>query len=409
MTTKTRFDRFALTLSATILASCGARAVELPLTFLGTNAPPIDFHGFLSQGLLASTDYNYLDSHSKDGSLQFFEAGINASINPFPRTRITAQGFAFDVGHAGRYEPFLDYASIEYTFTDWLGVRGGRFRKPGGIYNHIQDVDLARTWVLLPQGIYDARFRDLSCSLDGGEVFGSVSLNKAGSLSYEAYSGFTHTKADSGLGRLISNSLGGGRVTSFDDIFEAGAQIWWNTPVNGLRFGASLDNVLTFNYNFDVPTGFPPPFDTASLHAEDGILLQQYSAEYVWKNWTFQAEFYDIQVSQDTISPLGVSHSFSSDYAWYGGAAYRFNKWLEVGGYYTEYHLNGAVPPGGASSDKAQKDAALSVRFDPTDWWIFKVEGHYIRGTALLYDNAANPVRNDNGWWMLAAKTTFSF
>src|SRR5205085_6043474 len=136
---------------------------------------PITFHGFVSQGFLASTKYNYLGD-SMNGSFRFTEAGLNASINPFPRTHIAAQGFLFDVGDVGRYEPVLDYASIEYTFNDYLGLRGGRIRRPQGIYNTVVDVDLARTSSLLPQGLYDARWRDFYASLDGGEFFGSLPL-----------------------------------------------------------------------------------------------------------------------------------------------------------------------------------------------------------------------------------------
>jgi hypothetical protein len=38
-----------------------------------------------------------------------------------------------------------------------------------------------------------------------------------------------------------------------------------------------------------------------------------------------------------------------------------------------------------------------------------KVEGHHINGTALLLDNPDNPVRRNNGWWMLDLKATFCF
>ena len=114
----------------------------------------VEFHGFASQGFLASTDYNYLGDNTTDGSFQFNEVGLNASFSPLNRTRITAQGFMFDLGDVNNNRPFLDYASIEYTFSDAVGVRAGRIRRPGGIYNHIQDVDLARTSVLLPQGVY---------------------------------------------------------------------------------------------------------------------------------------------------------------------------------------------------------------------------------------------------------------
>jgi hypothetical protein len=269
---------------------------------------------------------------------------------------------------------------------------------------------LARTWVLLPQGIYDARFRDLSCSVDGGDLFGSVSLSKAGSLSYEGYAGLAHAAADSGLAKLIDNSLNPGQISSIDDLPEFGYQLWWNTPLDGLRFGAALTYIPDFNYNFSEPTGFPAPFNTAFLRATSKLWIQTYSAEYLWKDWTFQAEFYNTQDSQDTGLVGGpTSHGFNVEDAWYGGTSYRVNKWLEVGGYYTEDYSHGVPAPGSAPSDSAQRDAALTFRFDPTSWWVFKVEGHYIRGTALLDDNASNPVRNKDGWFMLAVKTTFSF
>jgi hypothetical protein len=71
-----------LALTATILAAGGAQAYELKL---GTNMPPVDFHGFASQGFLDSTGYNYLANNTERGSFKFSEAAINASMNPFPR------------------------------------------------------------------------------------------------------------------------------------------------------------------------------------------------------------------------------------------------------------------------------------------------------------------------------------
>jgi hypothetical protein len=390
--------------SSFALTVCRVEAEDLHL--FGTNMPPLSFHGFVSQGFLATTKYNYLDNDTKGGSFRFTEAGLNVSMNPLPRTRITAQGFLYDVGRAGKYEPFLDYASIEYTFNDYIGLRAGRIRKPGGIYNDIQDVDLARTYVLLPQGIYDARWRDFTTSVDGGEFFGNIPLSKAGNLSYQAYAGFINISPDSGVANYINNSSGG-KVTSFDRVAEAGAQLWWETPLDGLRFGAAFGYVFDFNYDFTELTEAPPPFPSSiALHAKSSLPVQQYSAEYLWNNWTFQAEYYNIQVSQKTASPFGTTDSFIAEEAWYAGASYRFNKWLEVGSYYTEFYTDA---PSTSSSDSSQKDLALSFRFDPKPWWVFKVEGHYIRGTALLDDNADNPMRNDAGWFMLTLKTTFSF
>ncbi len=293
MTTTHRLAKY-LTLTASLAGLSAAQAYELKL---GTNMPPVDFHGFLSQGFLVSSDYNYLGDTTR-GSFRFTEAGLNASMNPFPRTRVTAQAFLFDVGGIGDYEPFLDYASIEYTFSDHFALRGGRIRKPGGIYNHIQDVDLARTWVLLPQGMYDARWRDFSTSVDGVSAFGNVSLSKAGNLSYEAYGGVANVSKEGGVGGIINNGMWEAnslnpsvpllQLDSIEPVPAIGGQLWWNTPVNGLRLGGAFTYVFNFEYDFSGTILLPPPMPpvVASGTSESHIIVQQYSAEYIWKSLT---------------------------------------------------------------------------------------------------------------------------
>ena len=168
--------------------------------------PPVTFHGFASQGFLASSKYNYL-GNTTHGSFELSEFGLNASMSPLPRTRVSAQAFLFDVGDVGRYNPVLDYAMVDYNFRDEIGIRGGRVRRPGGIYNAIQDIDVARTSVLLPQGVYDARWRDFTCSVDGGSLYGSVGLGKVGSLSYEVYGGMASLSEQGGVARLLQGLL----------------------------------------------------------------------------------------------------------------------------------------------------------------------------------------------------------
>ena len=377
------------------------------------NAPPITFHGFASQGLLTSTDYNYLGKTANGlGSAEFNEFALNASVSPFNRTRIAAQAFTFDLGNVGNYDPMLDYALVEYTVSDAFGMRGGRVRRPSGIYNHIQDIDLARTWVLLPQGMYDARWRDFSASVDGGSVFGNISLSKAGSLSYEGYAGMINLSQEGGIARWIQNGLPPSPIGTFgsvEDSLLSGAQLWWNTPIPGLRAGASMGQSFGLAYNYTVA----PPIGPGLMQTEIDTPFQQYSVEYVWKSWTFQAEYQTMNnIQRDMVAGNVVSRSRERHDAWYVGAAYRFNKWLEAGTYYTESYNDVADRDGStrkAPSDAYQKDLALSLRFDPKPWWILKLEGHYINGTGLLRANNMNPARDDDGWFMIGLKTTFSF
>ncbi len=370
---------------------------------LGTDLPSLDFHGFLSQGFLYSGDYNYL-GESKRGSFNFTEMGLNVSFNPFPRTRIAAQAFAYDVGRAGKYDAVLDYALAEYTFNDYFGIRAGRIRRPQGIYNDTQDVDLARTFVLLPQGIYDARWRDFYVSLDGAEIFGAIPLSKAGSLSYAFYGGVINPSENGGIALQINDSLGSfGKFDSIDSANEFGGQLWWNTPFNGLRFGASGGFVSSLDFITTIKTSG----GSVAIYNRNDATFQQYSAEYLWKAWTFQTELY---LKDYYPKNAGVADTHSA--AWYVSAAYRFNKRFEAGAYYTEFY-NDIHNRSGAGlafpSDGYQKDAALALRFDLSDRWIFKVEGHYIRGTGLLQDSADNPARGGDGWFMIALKTTISF
>ena len=399
---KNTIRRLALVFLLTPLATVTTGRLEAgELKLFGTNGPPLDFHGFVSQGFIYSSDYNYLGDSSR-GSFRFTEAGLNVSLNPFPRTRIAAQGFTYDIGQAGQYDLLLDYALAEYTFNDYAGIRAGRIRRPEGIYNDIQDVDLARTWVLLPQGMYNARWRDSYLSVDGGEFFGALPLSAAGNLSYELYYGLQRPQLDGGLALQKANLPPFSKLVWINSPRMGGGQLWWSTPLNGLRAGVAL------NYDQDLM------FRTEAGRLSKGSpFTQHYSLEYLWKSWTFQAEYLRYIIDyQNSGGGLPNSTKHLEPDTWYFGGAYRFNKWIETGGYYTEYYADANNRSGAGlpmPSDAYQKDAALSFRFDPTDWWIFKIEGHYIRGTAQLFDNVNNPVRNGNCWWMLAVKTTLSF
>ena len=233
--------------------------------------------------------------------------GLNASFNPLPRTRIAAQGFTYDVGQAGEYDVVLDYAQAEYTFNDYIGVRAGRIRRPEGIYNDIQDVDLARTWILLPQGMYDARWRDFYVNIDGGEIFGSIPLKKAGSLSYELYYGLQNPKLDGGLSLQKANLPPFSPLVSINSPQLGGGQLWWNTPLDGLRAGVAL------NYNRDLT------FTTANGRQSVGSpFTQHYSLEYLWKSWTFQAEYLRFKINyENTGGGLPPSTKLIEPDSWY--------------------------------------------------------------------------------------------
>jgi hypothetical protein len=128
--------------------------------------------------------------------------------------------------------------------------------------------------------------------------------------------------------------------------------------------------------------------------------------EYTWGNWLLAAEY------NERKNEMGDLYTFTSqDY--YGMINYRFTDWLELGTSYSvsyddkddkdgaNYALYG-LPKAAAW----RKDLALSTRFDINEFWIVKLEGHWLNGLSGASNYGDNP--DENGF-LGAAKVTFSF
>jgi hypothetical protein len=151
-------------------ACVGARALE-PLDDL-------QVHGFLTQGYFL-TSSNRVFGHSEgDGSLDFIEAGINASWTPLPRLQLAVQPLfrRAGAGHESDFE--LDFALIDYallsTADRQLRLRLGRIKNPLGLYNDTRDVAFTRPSILLPESIYLDSVRELFVSSDGAMIYGEL-------------------------------------------------------------------------------------------------------------------------------------------------------------------------------------------------------------------------------------------
>jgi len=138
-------------------------------------------HGFVNQGYFISSSNNvYGKSSSNNGSLGLTEVGINASIRPFSQLGLAVQGIYRKAG-ALNNEAQIDFALLDWTFYNTgntqAGVRLGRIKNPIGFYNETRDIAFTRTTILLPQGIYYERLRNLYLSADGAQLYFNQSTN----------------------------------------------------------------------------------------------------------------------------------------------------------------------------------------------------------------------------------------
>lgn len=367
----------------------------------------IQFSGFLSQGYIQSSGNDYLGTDSTGGDFNLREYAVNANRRFGSQWRVGAQVFGQSIGRYGEDKPTLDWAIVDYNVRQEFGLRAGRVKMPQGLYNEALDLDIARVPVLLPQSIYDARLRDFNASFDGGMAYGNVGLGKAGSVDYKLYYGKKPMKDDAGVSDYFADGQAAlARDLRVDGVY--GGQIMWTAPEIALRIGYSLRRLDNLQATQPLDIVFPGAEVYVSIPggADTHIL----STEYVTGPWTLAAEIARTTTVAHSVSNFGlpemISRSTSNYY--YLSAARQINQRVSVGAYMSVAKREGDYPPEG----KYQKDYALSVRYDPMDHLVLKLEGHLVHGTALVSNNPIAPQpydTRDNTWNYFAAKATFFF
>jgi hypothetical protein len=408
MTTKLSSHKLALAITASIMAACAASAIEAPLTFFGTNMPPIDFHGFASQGYIVNSgNDDYLGGKSSQGTFDFREYGVNASM-AYDKWRIGAQFFGQKLGQYGDDEIKLDWGTVDYQAAQWFGLRAGRVKTPRGLYNETLDLDSTRAFVLLPQSVYDARLRDFQASFDGGMAYGNIEMGKAGSLDYKAFGGNIPMSTSSGASDYFNvDAPFPNLAIHMDDAF--GGSLFWNTPVQGLRIGYSASDYQNLYTLRSVP-------GVGNLYKNAPNYVRQLaSVEYTRGDWVFAAEGGFDNAKYNVGVPGGAPsiYLYQNNFYYYASATYRVNHWLQLGSYFSYTHwqqrnVNATV----STPNLNQADTALSARFDITDYLIFKIEAHYMQGAGEVFSMPSDPqplAGRTDSWAMLDAKVTLSF
>ena len=223
--------------TATLVAALCAVPAALDAQFSFTiGGHPVQIHSFMSQGFGYSNDNNYLTMKTSRGSFAMTDMGANVSMQLSDRFRVGAQVYSRNIGNLGEWHPQLDWAVADYRFKDWFGIRGGVVKTVFGLENDTQDMEFLHTNALLPQSVYSTDLRDALLRHRGGDVYGEIPLKRLGSLSYTAFAGQRQDNRYGGYPYLLSGT--GGHISSYGGL-QVGADLRWNTPLQGLLVGAS--------------------------------------------------------------------------------------------------------------------------------------------------------------------------
>ncbi len=372
----------------------------------------VALHGFVSQGAFVSTDNDYIGQSSR-GSLELFEVGLNASSQLTSQLRAGVQIFARDIGIYDE-PPRIDWAFLDYRWKRQLGMRAGIIKMPLGLYNEYADIDAARLPILMPQGVYPTRNRDALLAHRGFSAYGETSLGVAGSVDYQAWVGTL------GIPRSAL-TLTGASLERVDTKYVTGAQAFWHPPVEGLRVGATFLRA-SIDFNIVLDPASVTALAMAGLVPEDfngRIVVSQRptsnviaSAEYVRGPWLLAGEYHRGFKRQRSTIPT-ILPTFEEDAeSFYGMIAFQATSKIQTGGYYSVLHLDvddrrGHDPKYAENFHAFQRDLSATLRYDVNEHWLWKLEAHFIDGTADL--SLADDPTPSRYWGMFLVRTTVTF
>lgn len=381
----------------------------------------VDVHVSLSQGYLIS-DKNDWVTGTHNGSFSYNEFAINAGYQISDKLRAGIQLMSRDFGPLMNNKVYVDWAIADYAWRDEVGIRFGRLKTAHGLYNEARDIDAARISIMLPQGVYIERGRDLTNGLDGMGLYGNFDFGGGGALSYQAAVGKRDFDEDGGTARFLESggTIDEGGISSMEARYLSYLQLDYSTPLDGLRLmGSYMEGEAVIHGVSSVGgvDGADATLDVSNWHQWIA------SAEYTWEDLIIAGEF---RRSRNYKQEFTFEHALAGTTTltntvwtegWYLSSSYRLNDWFAAEAYYSEQYPDSDDKDGNRFTALGQedflawqKDIAISGRFDINDNWIVKAGVTFSDGLAGGF-SSDYPAGSDisQNWILYSFKSTVSF
>jgi hypothetical protein len=385
----------------------------------------INVHGFISQGYLQTSENDFM-AETKDGTLEFNEMGMNFSTELTNRLHLGVQFFAYDLGDVGNDELRFDWAYANYHWRRELGFRVGTVKLVSGLYNEQRQLDMLRTGVFLPFGVYTGPWWESFSSLKGLTLYGELPIGEFGEILYNAQAGVCRFTEESGPAKVAEYKFSplDFAVSDVDSEYSYVLSLEWSLPSHNLRTKATVLQIegLRFHGNISVPFAaeagtetslatIPSTMDLDVMELHSSV----FSLEYRWEELLLAAEYNLITSKTQFDLHLGAGwegeRTITSE-GLYLSASYRFTDWFELGCWYSEFYPDKDDKEGKKQSvndfEAWQKTVALSARFDINEYWIVKLEASYNDGFGA-YNIADKPENLKQEWFLYSAKVTYNF
>jgi hypothetical protein len=400
------YSKFAKTVAGVIIQgifllwTTFAHAVDL----MGSE---LQLHGFLTQGMVTTSDNNFLGQSNKKASTDFREIGVNASLRPTSDVRLSAGLLSHKAGNTDNGEIRLDYGLVDWTISSNEqgrgGIRLGRVKNAYGLYNKTRDVAFTRPSILLPQSIYFERTRNLTVAADGAELYLDRNY-EAGNLFVTFALGQPQIGSEASKVALVGLIPNGRFESKLMPVFQA----IYEGDGGKYRLGFTA-------VKMDVPyiPGVRDVLQAGQLKFTPKIFSAQYNAE----NWSLTSEFALRPTSTRNFGPNAPDTTVHGQ-SYYIQGSYRLAPKWEALLRYDVLYADSADRDGKAYAaatrrpgfTRFSKDWTTGIRFDLTPEFMLRAEYHRVDGTGYLpaQDNP-NPLALERHWDMLMLLASFRF
>jgi hypothetical protein len=308
----------------------------------------VDLHGFGGWASGKTNDPNIYLAGRPEWDYRTADFNLNVTGNVTDRLKIVGQTAFVEEADGGHVD--LSYAFAEWKFNDAFKLRAGQVKQPFGISTEVFAVGTLRPFYALPQGIYGP-IGLVSDSYKGIGLTGSKPLGRW-SLSYDVYAGGIdleeYLPPEAYLhGEPVSGSTQEELESTRNVI---GGRLVFNTPVDGLSFGASgyTGKEIGSNQRW-----------VAGAHVE-----------YLAGPWSVRSEYAHETVKDDLIVD-----------GFYGELAYHINPHWQAAVQYN--HLTSElpeVPDPVAPSLLDHEEFAVGLNYWFSPAFVLKLEYHHVDG-----------------------------
>ncbi len=334
-------------------------AVFFPEKAFALDLGSVEIHGYGHQGFLLTdldNENKYLNADDK-GTWRYNAMAILFTAKPQDKTTVWMQLH-------GRTDIEVDWAYVDYEFSNSLTGRIGKAKLPWGVYNEVREVKFLQLSTIMPSMYHDA-VKIVHESYYGASLNYSLDLGSGGEIVFDPIVGEI---ADYKEGQDNSGVTLGGRIR-------------YNPPIEGLAVMATVSD------------------------SQDDMSMEMLIASLDYVNYGFdiKSEYAAMMMEMETMGMTMSTDMFS----YYVQAGYTFFSRLTP---FVRYDYITTDKDNENSPLYYQKSTTVGVGYKINHSMVVKAEVHINDGYALpvASKEVSTGMTNDN-WNMYAASINFMF